>query len=290
MIAPSALRSRPESPVGPVMSAPVGRLLRSELRWVFRRPRTLIALAVLSTVPIVMGIGVAVSDDAPNGSPDALIAEAFGNGLVLPIAALSATMLLLIPLIVSMSAADALAGEAAHGTLRGLLLAPVGRIRLVVVKSFGVLAVATVAVTLVATVGLVTGLLVIGNGEQMLTLSGTSLTTVEALGRIGILAGWVIVQMFAIGAVGLAVSSVTEHPLVVMAVTVGGLILFTVLTTISALDWLHPVLLPASWVAVADVLRDPMPWDGLSESSFRAACYLVIGLSLTIARMATRDA
>jgi len=273
-----------------VMTAPVGRLLRNELRWVFRRPRTLIALAVLSMVPVAMGIGVAVSDEAPGGDTKALIAEAFGNGLVLPIAALSATMLLLIPLIVSMSAADALAGEAAHGTLRGLLLAPVGRIRLVVVKAFGVLAVVTVAVTLVAAVGLVTGLLVIGNGGQMLTLSGTSLTTAEALGRIGILTVWVIVQMAAIGAVGLAVSSVTEHPLVVMAVTVGGLILFTVLSAISALDWLHPVLLPASWVVVVDVLRDPMPWDGLLQSGYRAACYLLIGLSLTIARTVTRDA
>jgi ABC-2 type transport system permease protein len=272
------------------VTAPVGRLLRSELRWVFRRPRTWIALAVLCTVPVAMGIGVAVSDEPSAGAPDTLLAEVFGNGLVLPIAALAATMLLLIPLIVSMSAADALAGEAAHGTLRGLLLAPVGRIRLVVVKSFGVLAVTIVAVALVATVALVTGLLVIGNGEQMLTLSGTSLTTVEALGRIAILAGWVIVQMAAIGAVGLAVSSVTEHPLVVMAVTVGGLILITVLTTISALDWLHPVLLPTGWVAAGDVLRDPMPLDGLLESGFRAACYLVIGLSLTVARMATRDA
>jgi|SRR5215470_4368758 len=272
------------------MTAPVGRLLRSELRWVFRRPRTLIALAVVSAVPVAMGIGIAVSDQSSGGGPDALIAEAFGNGLVLPIAALSVTMLLLIPLIVSMSAADALAGEAAHGTLRGLLLAPVGRIRLVAVKSFGVLAVTAVAVALVATVGLVTGLLVIGNGEQMLTLSGTSLTTVEALGRIGILAGWVIVQMAAIGAIGLAVSSVTEHPLVVMAVTVGGLILFTVLTTISALDWLHPVLLPIGWFAAADVLRDPMPWDGLLRSGYRAACYLLIGLSLTVARTVTRDA
>jgi ABC-2 type transport system permease protein len=272
------------------MTAPVGRLLRSELRWVFRRPRTLIALAVLSTVPVAMGIGVAVSDESSGGGPEVLLTEAFGNGLVLPIAALSVTMLLLIPLVVSMSAADALAGEAAHGTLRGLLLAPVGRIRLIVVKSFGVFAVTTVAVVLVAAVGLVTGLLAIGNGQQMLSLSGTSLTTAEALGRIGILAGWVIVQMAAIGAVGLAVSSVTEHPLVVMAVTIGGLILITVLSTISALAWLHPVLLPTGWTAVADVLRDPMPWDGLLKSSYRAACYLVIGLSLTVARTVTRDA
>ena len=52
---------------------------------------------------------------------------------------------LLLPLAVAMAAADAIAGEAAHGTLRGLLLAPVGRLRLVGMKAFGVLVVATLA-------------------------------------------------------------------------------------------------------------------------------------------------
>ena len=270
------------------MTAPVGRLLRSELRWVFRRPRTLIALAIVSAVPIAMGIGIATADEDAAG--EFLITEAMGNGLVLPIAALAATMLLLLPLVVSMSAADALAGESAHGTLRGLLLAPVGRIRLVVIKAFGVLTVATVAVTLVASVALVTGLLLIGNGGQLLTLSGTSLTTAEALGRIAVLALWVIIQMAGVGAVALAVSALTEHPLVVMAVTVGSLILITVLSAISALDWLHPVLLPTGWSAAVDVLRDPLPWDGLLLSAYRAACYVLIGISLTIALMATKDA
>ena len=52
---------------------------------------------------------------------------------------------LLLPLAVAMAAADAIAGEAAHGTLRGLLLAPVGRLRLVGMKAFGVLVVAVLA-------------------------------------------------------------------------------------------------------------------------------------------------
>jgi len=271
------------------MTAPVARLLCSELRWVFRRPRTLIALGVLAVVPIAMGIGVATTSESQGGD-DFLITEAIRNGLVLPIAALAATMLLLLPLVVSMSAADALAGESAHGTLRALLLAPVGRIRLVAVKAAGVLSMTTVAVVVIVTVGLLTGLLLIGTSGQLLTLSGTTLTTAEAFGRIAILAAWVIVQMAAVGAVALAISAVTEHPLVVMAVTVGSLILITVLGAIEALDWLHPVLLPTGWEVLADVLRDPMPWDGLLLSSYRAACYLLIGLSLTIARMATRDA
>jgi ABC-2 type transport system permease protein len=272
-------------------AAPLHRMLRSELRWAFRRPRTIVALALLSALPVAIGVGVVLAGGPQGEHGESLIAQVAGNGLVLPIAALSAAIFLLLPLVVSMSAADALAGESVHGTLRGLLLAPVGRIRLVVVKSFGVLAVTTAAVLLIAAVGVVTGLVVVGDGgDGVLTLSGTSLPVLPALWRVALAALWTIVQLSAIGAVALAVSSVTEHPLVVLAVTVGGLIFTGVLTAIPAMDWLEPVLLPTGWSAIADVLRDPVPWDQLLSSSYRAGCYLLIGWSLTLARMVTRDA
>jgi ABC-2 type transport system permease protein len=270
-------------------SAPLPRVLRSEARWVFRRPRTIIALLLLSGLPVAIGTGIALAGP-PRGGGGSLIAEVAGNGLVLPIAALSAALFLLLPLAVSMSAADALAGESQHGTLRGLLLAPIGRIRLVAVKAFGVLAVTTAAVALIACVGVITGLVIVGGGGRVLTLSGTSLPMLPALGRVGIAAVWTILQMAAVGAVALAVSSLTEHPLVVLAVSVGGLIVIGLLTAIPALDWLQPVLLPTGWTAIADVLRDPMPWGNLLSSSYRAACYVVIGLALTLARMISRDA
>ena len=279
-------------PRGPrVSTVALPRLVRSELRWVFRRPRTIIALVLLSGLPVAIGVGVVLAGGPDASEGESLIAQVAGNGLVLPIAALSSALFLLLPLVVSMSAADALAGESAHGTLRGLLLAPIGRVRLVLVKALGVLAVAVTAVALVAAVGVVTGLLIVGDaGGGVLTLSGTSLPVLPALWRVALAAAWTVVQLAAIGAVALAVSSVTEHPLVVLAVTVGGLIVISVLSVIPALDWLQPVLLPTGWIAIADVLRDPVPWDQLLTSSYRAACYLLIGLSLTVARMVTRDA
>lgn len=273
-------------------SAPLSRMLHSELRWVFRRPRTLVALTLLAGLPVAIGVGVALAGGPRGHSGEMLISAVAGNGLVLPVAALSAAVVLLLPLVVAMSAADALAGESAHGTLRGLLLAPASRLRLVAVKAAGVLAVAVVAVALIAVVGVVTGLVIVGDGagDGVLTLSGTSLSTWPALGRVALAALWTVGQMSAIGAVALAVSSLTEHPLVVLAITVGSLIVATVLIAIPALGWLQPVLLPTGWPAMADVLRDPVPWDALLTSSYRAGCYLVIGVSLTVVRMITRDA
>ena len=271
-------------------AVPLSRLLGAELRWVLRRPRTLVMLGVFALVPVLISIGVTVADTEDGPGPG-LIGAVAGNGLVLPVAAITVALALLLPLAVAMAAADALAGEAAHGTLRGLLLAPVGRLRLVGMKAFGVLVVATLAVLALAVMGILAGLVVVGGAEgQLVTLSGTTLGLGEALGRVSLVVVWTIGQLAAVGAVALAVSALTEHPLVVLASVLGGLIVFGVLSAIPALDWLRPYLLTSGWTAGADVLRDPMPLDGLAESTLRALCYLAVGAGLTVHRMLRRDA
>ena len=247
-------------------------------------------LGVFALVPVLISIGVAVADTEDGPGPG-LIGAVAGNGLVLPVAAITLALALLLPLAVAMAAADALAGEAAHGTLRGLLLAPVGRLRLVGMKAFGVLVVATLAVLALAVMGVLAGLVVVGGADgQLVTLSGTTLGLGEALGRVSLVVVWTIGQLAAVGAVALAVSALTEHPLVVLASVLGGLIVFGVLSAIPALEWLQPYLLTSGWTAGVDVLRDPMPLDELAESTLRALCYLAVGAGFTVHRMLRRDA
>ena len=102
-----------------------------------RRPRTLVMLGLFALMPVTIAIGVVASNRTGG-----LVGNVLGNGLVLPVVTLILAQALLLPLAVGMAAADALAGEAAAGTLRGLLLAPVSRLRLVGMKAFGVLVVA----------------------------------------------------------------------------------------------------------------------------------------------------
>jgi ABC-2 type transport system permease protein len=272
-----------------VSRAPLGRLLRSELRWIFRRPRTLILLGLLALYPILFGIGTQVID-APvraNGN-QSIVAAVAGNGLMLPVIVLSTTMLFFLPLGTTMTASDALAGEASHGTLRGLLLAPVSRVRLLAVKAFGVAVVSMTATVMTAVIAFVTGLLIAGP-DSLVSVSGTTLPVGEALWRVVVATLWVTVQMWAIGAIAMAVSASTEHPLLVMASVIGGLFVFGLLSQIPVLDWLHPFLITQSWDSIVDVLRDPMPWDGLVTGLLRAVCYIAIGYSLALARMVTKD-
>ena len=274
----------PRFPVREATKAPIGRLLRAEVVWVFRRPRTWIALLLLALVPIVIAIGSKVS----GGDAGPLFGTLIGNGLVLPVLALTITLTLLLPLVGAMWSADALAGEASYGTLRGLLIAPVSRIRLLGVKAFGVATAILAAATLIALVGMVTGLLMFGS-HGMITLSGTTVSAGSAVLRVAIAIGWVTVQVWAVAAIALAVSACTDHPVVVMAATIAGAVVFGVIGTIPALSSIQPYLLTTGWTTLVDVLRDPMPTDGLVHGLVVAGCYLVIGLSATMVRLATKD-
>jgi ABC-2 type transport system permease protein len=272
--------------------APILRLLRAELRFMVRRPRTIAALVLAAAVPIIAAIGVSVTAAAPQGPPEQAIAGISAivadNGLILPVFVLLLCMTMLLPLMGTMWSADAISGEAAAGGLRNLLLAPVGRVRLLAVKAFGIAVLTLVAVTIMAVVGVIAGMTILG-GDHMLTVSGSTLPFGQSIGRIALLTVLVIIQVWAVAAIALAVSAFTDHPLVVISVTLGGVIIFSVLTAISTLDWLHPVLITTGWPALADVARDPMPTDAMTDGILRAGCYILIGYSVALARMVTRD-
>ncbi|MCE7008524.1 ABC transporter permease [Kibdelosporangium philippinense] len=271
------------------VKAPIGRLLRSELRWIYRRPRTLILLGLLALYPILFGIGTQVIDDPVQATQDqTLVATVAGNAFMLPVIVLSTTMVFFLPLGTTITASDALAGEASHGTLRSLLLAPVSRVRLLAVKAFGVAVVSAGAALTTALIAFFTGLIIAGPGN-LVSISGSTLSVGEGLWRVLLATGWVVVQMWAIGAIALAVSAATEHPLLVMASVIGGLFVFGLLSQIPVLDWMDPFLLTTSWNDIADFLRDPIPSEYLMTGLLRAVCYIVIGYSLALARMVTKD-
>ncbi|ASO18497.1 ABC-2 type transport system permease protein [Actinoalloteichus hoggarensis] len=268
-------------------AAPFGRLLAAELRLMLRRPRTLVALGLLALIPVLMGVTVVLSSGGPGG--DFLMAAIEGSGVLLSLMALTMSLALLLPLLISVIAADSFAGEAAAGTLRGLLLAPVGRGRLITVKALSVLIFSALSVAVVVVVGVVVGVALLG-GDAMITASGATIGLGEALLRILLLAGWATVQVFAVGAVALALSSATERPIVVTASVMGGFIGFQLVTGFPSLDWLHPAVLTHRWMpAQLEILNDPMNVTDLTTSFLRACFYILIGLSLTVWRMNSKD-
>lgn len=263
------------------------RFLRSELRLVFGRRRNLVALAVLSAVPVI--VAVAVDLAAPSGADGPpFIAAITGNGLFVALTALSVELPLFLPLAVAAVSGDAIAGEANLGTLRYLLTVPASRGRTLLVKYAGVVAFALVATLLVAVVGVLVGLAFFGGGPLLL-LSGVEVSFAEGLWRLLLVCGYITCCLAAFGAVGLFLSTLTEQPigatiaLAVLAMT------SQILDSISQLSVIHEYLPTHWWFGFSDLLRDPIAIESTGPGLLSAAAYIAIFLAAAWARFSSRD-
>lgn len=285
----------------PGAGAPAGRrlwtlgLFRSELVTTFRRGRTLALLGVLAAVPLLVGIAVrietsdggAIGGGGGGGGP-AFIAQITNNGLFLVFTSLAATLPFFLPMTVGVVAGDAIAGEAAAGTLRYLLVAPAGRSRLLLVKYAATMAFCLVATLVVAASALAVGALLFPLGEVTL-ISGTTVSFGEGLLRALAVAVVVAASLSGIAALGLFVSTLTNSGVAAMAATVGLLITVQILGSIPQLHAVHPYLFPHYWLSFADLLRDPVYWDELLRNLGLQALYAAVFGSAAWARLTGRD-
>ncbi len=110
------------------------QLLGNELATQFGRWRTWAMLGALALIPVLMGVAIRLLGGSNPGRGPAFLDQITNNGLFVGLAAMTVAIPLFLPLTVSVAAGDTIAGEASHGTLRYLLLAPAGRVRLLIVK------------------------------------------------------------------------------------------------------------------------------------------------------------
>ena len=198
------------------------RLLRSELGLMFRRWRNRALLAVVVAIPVLLGSALRVAvpqggqDNGGNGPGAAFLTQVAGNGVFLSFLALTIMLTLVLPLVVAVVSGESLAGEASTGTLRYLLVVPAGRARLLSVKYVAVVLFALVACLLVAASALIVGVALFPVGPVTL-LSGTTVPLSEGLLRLLFVVLYVTAAMAMLGAIGLAISSLTEHPIAAIA-------------------------------------------------------------------------
>jgi len=287
----SAGAARTRSAAGTVTAEGRGaplRLLRSELRLVFGRRRNLALLVVLSAAPILIGVAVRVSSGPDDGGGPAFINQITQNGLFLAFTALTVTLPFFLPLSVSVVAVESIAGEASSGTLRNLLVVPVGRTRLLLVKYASVVAFAVAAALVVWGVGLVVGLVLFPRGDITL-LSGTTVSFANALGRALLVALYVGAMLAGVAAIGVFMSTLTEVPMGAMAATAVLTLVFEIVGAVPQVRGLWPYLITNPWFAFGDLLRSPVPSHGMLVGLLTQVIYATVFLSLAWARLTTKD-
>ena len=192
------------------------------------------------------------------------------------------------PVVVAVVAGDSIAGEAGYGTLRYLLAVPAGRTRLLAVK-YGVIVVFALAVTFVVTaVALATGAVLFPIGPVTL-LSGTTVSLAEGILRLVFVSLYVAVAMAALGAIGLAISTLTEHAIGAIAALAIFVVASEVADQVPQFAVIQPYLPTHWWNSFDSLLRVPIDSSTLLKGLLSFAVYLVLFGSFAWARFTTAD-
>lgn len=271
------------SAVNPVLGV---RLLTSEIGMLLRRRRNQLMLLVLAAIPVI--IAVAVKLTTGGNTQDGLIGDITDNGIFVAFTALVVVIPIFLPMAVSVVVGESIAGEANSGTLRYLLVVPVGRTRLLVIKFLAAAVWCVIIALIVAVAGVISGFALFPAGKVTL-LSGTQIGLYDALGRLVVVVGYAALMMLAIAAIGLFISTLTEVPIAAMAATLSVAITMQVLVAVPQLHSIRPALISNSFLDFADLLREPLSLGGLQHGVLLALGYLVIFWSLAWSRFTTKD-
>ena len=263
------------------------RYFTSELRITFFRRRNQLLLLVAAAFPLLIGIGLKVAAPqggggggrGPGAGGAAYFSQLAGNGVFLTFVALSLLLILVLPMVVGVIAGDSVAGEAGYGTLRYLLSVPAGRTRLLAVKYATIVVWAVAATFVVSVVALVVGVALFGAGPVTL-LSGTTVSLADGLVHVLLVTLYVCAAMAALGAIGLAISTFTEHAIGAIAALLVVVVASDIVENIPQFAPVAPYLPTNWWLSFDSLLRTPIDtttlWHGLLSFFVYAAVFLAI--------------
>jgi ABC-2 type transport system permease protein len=299
-------------------------VIRVELAKLLRRPRTWISVVLTCALPFVVAVFITVTHLVPPpGQGSAFLSAVLQDGALYPAAALALVLPVFLPVAVAVVAGDAIAGEATTGTLRYLLVRPVGRTRLLVAKLVSVIAYVLIVVLAVTFTAYATGVFLLGPsraaavgqapgaavpggvggaglagqaptagqaaGGAVTSLSGVPLSLLELAERIAGAIAFITVSMLGVAAIALFLSTITDSALGSALGALAALVASEVLVTLNAATVVQPYLPTRYWLAWIDFFRQPVFWRDIQRGFGIQAVYVVVFLAAAWANFSTKD-
>ena len=302
-------------------------MIAVELYKVFTRARTWISLVLICALPLLVAVFVAVTHIAPPpGQGSAFLSAVLNDGKLYPAAALALVLPVFLPVSVAVVAGDAIAGEAANGTLRYLLVRPVSRTRLLVSKLLAVTTFTLFAVVAVTVTSYLIGVFLLGHGatasvaptfggggggggvtgagagssggaptagvqagSSVTSLSGAPLTLLQLAERVAWAVGFITVSMLGVAAIALFLSTIADSALGAAIGALAALVASEVLVTLNAASVIQPYLPTRYWLAWIDFFRQPIFWRDIQRGFAIQAVYVAVFLAAAWANFSTKD-
>jgi ABC-2 type transport system permease protein len=294
-------------------------MMTVELYKLFARARTWISVVLICALPLLVAVFVAATHLAPPpGQGSAFLSAVLSDGKLYPAAALALVLPVFLPVSVAVVAGDSIAGEAANGTLRYLLVRPVSRTRLLVSKLFAITTFVLFAVLAVTVTSYLIGVFLLGPGapaavaqpggagtggivsggaptagvqagSSVTSLSGAPLTLLQLAERVTWAVGFITVSMLGVAAIALFLSTVADSALGAAIGALAVLVASEVLVTLNSASVIQPYLPTRYWLAWIDFFRQPIFWRDIQRGFAIQAVYVAVFLAAAWANLATKD-
>jgi ABC-2 type transport system permease protein len=197
-----------------------------------------------------------------------------------------------IPFLIALVAGDLIAGEAAAGTLRILLIRPISRTQIVCAKFTAILIYVLAIVLFMAALSIGSGLLIFGEGDlfvmkDMLYIFESN----DALWRIIASFAFSFLSMSMVASLAFMLSALVDSSLGPIIMTMSIIIVFMIVSSIdlSIFRAVKPFMFTTYMGAWREFFSDPVEWQKVYKASFALLAHIFIFLGFTIWHFKRKD-
>jgi ABC-2 type transport system permease protein len=264
-------------------------LIQTELYKIFRKGRSYIGFGAIAFIVIVIQIALYVDGESYLELGTQSLKESFtfqGNLLngYLSVFIILSSLWVHIPFLIALVAGDLIAGEAAAGTLRILLIRPISRTQIVAAKFLAILIYVLAIVLFMAVISIGTGLLIFGEGDlfvmkDMLYIFESS----DSLWRILASFAFSFLSMSMVASLAFMLSALVDSSLGPIIMTMSIIIVFMIVSSIdlSIFRAVKPYMFTTYMGAWREFFSDPVDWQKVYQAITALTAHILIFLGFT---------
>jgi ABC-2 type transport system permease protein len=264
-------------------------LVQTELYKIFRKGRSYIGFGAIAFIVIVIQIALFVDGESYLELGTQSLKDSFtfqGNLLngYLSVFIILSSLWVHIPFLIALVAGDLIAGEAAAGTLRILLIRPISRTQIIWAKFTAVLIYVLATVVFMAALSIGTGLLIFGEGDlfvmkDMLYIFDSS----DSLWRILASFAFSFLSMSMVASLAFMLSAVVDSSLGPIIMTMSIIIVFMIVSSIdlSIFRAVKPFMFTTYMGAWREFFSDPVDWHKVNTAVVALVAHIFIFLGFT---------